>query len=31
MKSFPFYPVAVGKSIIANLARLEHRDLLQDT
>ena len=31
LKSFPFYPVAVGKSIIANLARLEHRDLLQDT
>jgi len=31
LKSFLFYPVAVGKSIIANLARLEHRNLLHDT
>jgi hypothetical protein len=26
-----FYPVAFGKSILANLAGLEHRDLLLDT
>ena len=27
LKIFPFYPVAVGKYILANLAVLEHRDL----